>query len=74
MKNNVAVVIPYYHSELTELESISFRNCCTILKKISDYTSFTGKKYQEESTQQKRICYMNRCLMNGWKVWILIIK
>lgn len=33
MKNNVAVVIPYYHSELTELESISFRNCCTILKK-----------------------------------------
>ena len=33
MKNNVAVVIPYYHSELTELELISFRNCCTILKK-----------------------------------------
>lgn len=32
MKNSVAVVIPYYHSELTALEKISFHNCLTVLR------------------------------------------
>lgn len=33
MKKRVAVVIPYYHKNLSELERISFRNCLDILRK-----------------------------------------
>ncbi len=31
MKERVAVVIPYYHSDLSDLEKISFHNCLSIL-------------------------------------------
>lgn len=34
-KRNVAIVIPYYHSDLNELEKVSFNQCMKILK---DYT------------------------------------
>ncbi len=32
MKGNAAVVIPYYHSNLSEFEQISFQNCLNVLK------------------------------------------
>lgn len=33
MKGEAAVVIPYYHSQLTELEKLSYKNCLDVLKK-----------------------------------------
>ena len=32
MRNDIAVVIPYYHTHLTELEKISYENCLNVLK------------------------------------------
>lgn len=32
MKSDVVIVIPYYHSELTECEKISFQSCLAVLK------------------------------------------
>lgn len=32
MKKDVAVVIPYYHDQLTELERLSYKNCLEVLK------------------------------------------
>lgn len=57
MKEKVAVVIPYYHSTLTELEKISFRNCLSILGRYPIILVVPEKIPKEEYPKEAGLQY-----------------
>lgn len=57
MKNNVAVVIPYYHSELTALEKISFGNCLTVLREYPIILVVPERMSQAEYPKKEKLIY-----------------
>lgn len=57
MKNNVAVVIPYYHSELTALEKISFENCLAVLREYPIILVVPERMSQAEYPKKEKLIY-----------------
>lgn len=41
MFNDVGIVIPYYHINLTKLEQIAFLQCKKNFRKLSDYNTYS---------------------------------
>lgn len=57
MKVNVVVVIPYYHSELTECEKISFQSCLTMLRNYPIVLVVPEKMTLERCPKEDHLLY-----------------
>lgn len=57
MKSNVVIVIPYYHSELTECEKISFQSCLTVLKDYPIVLVIPEKMTRKSYPKGERLSY-----------------
>ena len=68
MKKKVAVVIPYYHSDLSETEKISLDNCCNVLNNYPIILIVPERMDEEEYPDNKSLLYKK--VPDSWLVSI----